>query len=111
MGDRKSTDVWWGLWTADQLSHFGTDEYYSPQLLIALTKLFLAFGKHLAETIISLWQSRHTTECELAAKNVQTPIPQYQEPFHLFQLSNWDFYPHTESDMTAIAISASEFAM
>jgi len=33
VGDRKSDDVWRGLWTADQLSHFGTNEYYSPQLL------------------------------------------------------------------------------
>jgi len=36
VGGRKSSDVWRGFWTADQLSHFGTNEYYSPQLLTAL---------------------------------------------------------------------------
>jgi len=30
VGDRKSADVWRGLWTADQPSHFGANEYYSP---------------------------------------------------------------------------------
>jgi len=30
VGDRKSADVLRGLWTADQLSYFGTNEHYSP---------------------------------------------------------------------------------
>jgi len=30
IGDRKSADVWRGLRTVDQLSHFGTNEYFSP---------------------------------------------------------------------------------
>jgi len=96
--------------TENQLSHFGINEYYSPQLLIAIKKRFLAIGRLLVETIIRLWQSRQATECELAAMNVQTPIPHDQEPYHLFQLSNPDLHPHTESDMTAIAMSASEVA-
>jgi len=50
-----------------------------------------------------MWQSRQATECELAAKNVQTPIPHYHVPYHLFQPSNPDLHPHTESEMTAIA--------
>jgi len=62
------------------------------------------------ETIISLWQSRQATKCELAAKNLQTPIPHYQEPYHLFQPSNPGLHPHTESNLTAIDMSASELA-
>jgi len=79
-------------------------------LLTTLKKLFLAIGKHLAETIIRLWQSKQNTECELAAMNEQTPISHNQEPFQLFQPSNPDLYPHTESEKAAIAMSASELA-
>jgi len=57
------------------------------------------------ETTISLWQSRQAAECELAAVNVQAPIPHYQEPYHLFQRSNPALHPHTESEMMVIAIS------
>jgi hypothetical protein len=60
------------------------------------------------ETIISLWQSRQATECELAVLNLQAPIPRYQEPYNLFQPSNLVLHPHTESEMMAIATSASE---
>jgi len=73
-------------------------------------KLFLSIGKHLAETIISLRQSKQITECELAARNVQTPTPHYQEPYQLFQPSNPDLHPHTESKMTAIALTVSVFS-
>jgi len=38
------------------------------------------------------------------------PIPHYQEPYHLFQPSNPDLHPHTESKIAAIALSASELA-
>jgi len=62
------------------------------------------------ETIISLWQSRQATECELAEMNVQAPIPHFQEPYHLFQSSNPALHPHTESEMMAIAMLASELA-
>jgi len=89
------------------VSHFGTNVYYSPLLLTALNKHFLTIGKQIVETTISLWQSSQTTKCEQAAK---TTKPHHHEPYHLFQPSNPDLHPHTKSDVTAIALSASVLA-
>ena len=73
-GDRKSPEVWMGLWTADQLKQFGTNGCYPFRLLAALKKLFFSIGKYLTERIILLWQSRQLEKCELAKKNADNPI-------------------------------------
>jgi ribonuclease HI len=110
VGDRKSPEVWRGLWTSDQLSHFGTSSYYSPPLITVLTKLFHTIGTYLTNTIIKLWQSRQVAECELAARHLSTPIPNYTEPYHVFQPPNLDLHPHTDLEISAIVLSASETA-
>jgi hypothetical protein len=110
VGERSSPEVWRGLWTSDQLSQFGTSSYYSPPLITVLTKLFHAIGKYLTNIIIELWQSRQLAECELAARHVSTPIPNYTEPYHVFQPPNLELHPHTDLEISAIVLSASEIA-
>jgi ribonuclease HI len=107
-GDRKSPEVWMGLWTTAQLDQLGTNEYYPYPLLAALKKLFFSIGNYLTETIIQLWQSRQLAECELAQRNASRPIPNYKEPTYLLRPPNLSLIPHTEMEMEAITQSASE---
>ena len=60
--------------------------------------------------MIKIWQSRQTAECELADVHKRTPIPNYKEPAHLFNPSKADVVPHSEMEMEAIILSASETA-
>jgi hypothetical protein len=99
-----------GLWTPDQLEVFGTNAYYSFPLVAALKKLFLAIGTYLTETVIKIWQSRQTAECELAATHQKTPIPNYKQPTYLFNPINADLPSHSAMEMEVIVRSASEVA-
>jgi hypothetical protein len=110
IGNRKSPEVWMGLWTPEQLDVFGSNAFYPFPLVAALKKLFLAIGTYLTETVIRIWQSRQTAECELADAHKRTPIPNYKEPAHLFNPSKADVAPHSEMEMKAIRLSASEIA-
>jgi hypothetical protein len=76
----------------------------------ALKKLFLAIGTYLTETVIKIWQSRQTAECELATIHQKTPIPNYTAPTHLFNPVNADLPPHSEMEIEAIVRSAAVVA-
>jgi ribonuclease HI len=110
IGHRKSPEVWMGLWTPDQLDVFGSNAYYPFPLVAALKKLFLAIGTYLTETVIKIWQSRQTAECELAAAHQKTPIPNYKEPSHLFNPTKSNIPAHSEMEMEDIVRSASVVA-
>jgi hypothetical protein len=107
IGDKKSPETWMCLWTSSQLSYFGTHGYYSPSLVSALRKLFLAIGSLLSDTIISLWQSRQVAELELAEENAKAPIPYYVAPPFLLRPPNTDLPPHNAAELAALRISAS----
>jgi hypothetical protein len=62
------------------------------------------------ETVIKIWQSRQTAECELASINQKTPIPNYKEPTHLFNPASADLPPHSEMEMETVVHSAAVLA-
>jgi hypothetical protein len=109
-GHRKSPEVWMGLWTPDQLDVFGSHAFYPFPLVAALKKLFLAIGTYLTETVIKIWQSRQTAECELAIIHQNTPIPNYTAPTYLFNPVNPGLPPHSETEIEAIVRSSAVVA-
>ena len=108
IGTKKSSEAWIGLWTSDQLGHFGSHGYYPPTLVKILHKLFYGIGSYLADTVILLWQSRQKGICELAAQHGITPIKNFTPPQFIFNPCNLELASHTPDELISICSSASE---
>jgi ribonuclease HI len=108
IGNRKSSEAWMGLWTSDQLDHFGSHGYHPPTLVKILHKLFYDTGSYLADTVILLWQSRQKGLWELATQHGITPIQNFTPPQFIFNPCNLELVSHTADELISICSSASE---
>jgi hypothetical protein len=102
IGSKKSSEAWIGLWTSDQLGHFGSHGFYPPTLVKILHKLFYGIGSYLADTVILLWQSRQKGICELAAQHGITPIQNFTPPQFIFNPCNLELVSHTADELISI---------